>query len=54
MKAFNKSRRNRFGRQASSFSLTEKSVARERNCDEHNSRDILTPGLNLIPAFPVE
>ena len=25
----------------------------ERNLDEHSQTDILTPGLNLTPAFPI-
>ena len=53
MKAFNESRRTQFSGQVSSFSLTEKSAARERDCDERSPIGILTPGLNLIPAFPV-
>ena len=33
--------------------LAEKSAPRERSHDERSQTDILTPGLNLAPAFPV-
>ncbi len=48
-------------RLAPSFSLTEKLArhrarifaARQRSHDEHCQTDILTPGIDLTPAFPV-
>lgn len=47
-------------RLAPSFSLTEKLILLNagrqpefrNDHDEHNRADILTPGLNLVPAFP--